>query len=164
MISPKMQDAISAHIEQELYSAHLYLAMSAHCEARMFKGFGRWLRVQHAEELEHACKLLDYLLDRGGRFSLGSIAAPPREFGNTTQVFEAVLAHERKVTEHVNALYATAGAEKDTASQVFLQWFVTEQVQEEASVGEILEKLRMVGDRPGAELYLDKEAGKRGKS
>ena len=164
MITPKMQDALCAHVEQEMYSAYLYLAMGAYSEAKAYKGFGRWLRVQHGEELDHARKVVDYVVARGGQTSLGAIPAPPREFGTITQVFEAVLNHERRVTERIHALYATSTAEKDTAAQVFLQWFIGEQVEEEAAATEILEKLRMVGDRPGAALYLDKEYGKRGKA
>jgi ferritin len=164
MLTPKMQDALCAHIDQEMYSANLYLAMSAHCEALAFKGFGRWLRVQHEEELEHARRVLDHVVARGGQPALGAVPAPPRQFGTMTQVFEAVLAHERQVTARIHELYATASAERDTASQVFLQWFVTEQVEEESLASEILEKLRMMGDRPGAALYLDKEYGKRGKA
>ncbi len=164
MITPKMQDALCAHVEQEMYSAYLYLAMSAYCEAHAFKGFGRWLRVQHEEELAHARKVLDYVVARGGQPSLGAIQAPPREFGAITQVFEAVLAHERRVTERIHALHATAAAEKDTACEVFLQWFISEQVEEESLASEIVDKLRMVGDRPGSALYLDKEYGKRGKT
>ncbi len=164
MIAAKMQDALCAHVDDEMYSAYLYLAMSAHCEAHAYKGFGRWLRVQHGEELEHARKVLDYVVARGGKPTLGAIPAPPREFGAIGQVFEAVLAHERHVTERVHALHATAALEKDTACQVFLQWFISEQVEEEAAAAEILDKLRMVGDRPGAALYLDKEYGKRGRA
>ena len=164
MVTPKMQDALCKHAEQELYSAHLYLAMSAHCEAHTYKGFGRWLRVQHGKELEHARKVVDHVLARGGRVTLGAIPAPPREMGTLLQVFEAVLEHERLVTERVQALYATAAAEKDPATQVFLQWFIGEQVEEENLAAEIVDKLRMVGDRPGAALYLDKEYGKRGRT
>ena len=163
MISPKMQAALSAHADQELYSANLYLSMSAYCEAKAYKGFVRWLRVQHGEELSHALKLVDHVLARGGQPTLGAVPAPPREFGTMVQVFEAVLAHERLVTARVHDLYAVAAAEKDTACQIFLQWFVSEQVEEESTAAEIREKLRLVGDRPGAALYLDKEYGKRGK-
>lgn len=163
-ITAKMQEALNAHLEQELYSAYLYLAMSAHCERRAFKGFARWLRVQHGEELEHARKVLDHVLSRGGQPTLGAIPAPPREFGSIVEVFEAVLEHELLVTERIHGLYATAGVEKDAATQVFLQWFVSEQVEEENAATEILDRLRMVGDRPGAALYLDKEYGKRGKA
>jgi ferritin len=164
MISPKMQDALVSHVDQELYSSHLYLAMGAYCEAKAFKGFGRWLRAQHEEELLHARKALDYVLARGGHPALGAIPAPPREFGSIVDVFEGVLKHERNVTERIHALHAAAVAEKDTAAQVFLQWFVAEQVEEEAAAQEIVDRLRMVGDRPGAALYLDKEYGKRGKA
>jgi ferritin len=164
MLSPKMLDALSKHVDAEMYSAHLYLAMSAYCETKAFKGFGRWLRAQHLEELEHARKMLDHVLARGAHPTLGAIAAPPREFGTITQVFEAVLAHERRVTESIHGVYGAAIAEKDAASAIFLQWFVEEQVTEEESATEIVDKLHMVGDRPGAALYLDKEYGKRGKA
>ena len=164
MISAKMQDALVSHVEQEFYSAYLYLAMGAYCEAKAFKGFGRWLRAQHEEELVHARKALDHVLTRGGLPALGAIPAPPREFGTIVDVFEAVLKHERSVTERIHALHAAAVAEKDTAAQVFLQWFVSEQVEEEAAAQEIVDRLKMVGDRPGAALYLDKEYGKRGKA
>jgi ferritin len=164
MITPKIQDALCVHAEQEFYSAYLYLAMSAWCEAKSFKGFGRWLRVQHEEELDHARKVLDFVIARGGHVTLGAIPAPPRDFTSTLQVFEGVLEHEKKVTERILGLNATATAEKDTATQIFLQWFITEQVEEEAAATEIVEKLRMVSDRPGTVLYLDKEYGKRGRT
>jgi ferritin len=164
MISQKMQDVLSEHASQEVYSAYLYLAMGTFCDARTYKGFGRWLRVQHGEELDHARKLVDYVVERGGHPVFAPVAAPPREFGTLVQVFEAVLAHERHVTERIHALYQLATAEKDAAAQVFLQWFVGEQVEEEARAQEIVDKLRMVGDRPGAALYLDKEYGKRGRT
>jgi len=163
VISPKMQEAFNAHVTEELFSANLYLAMSAYCESRAHKGFGRWLRVQYQEELAHAAKFVDQLLARGGQVAVGAVAAPPKDFGSILQVFEAVLAHERKVTESLNRFYALAEAEKDSASHVFLQWFVTEQVEEEANVSEIVDKLKIVGDKSSAALYLDKEYGKRGK-
>ena len=159
-----MLDALNGHVQEELFSANLYLAMSAYCEAIAYKGFARWLRVQHEEELEHARKMLDYVLARGGRANIGPIPGPSREFGTILQVFEAVAQHERKVTESIDRLHAAAVAEKDTAAQVFLQWFVAEQVEEEANVAEIVDKLRMVEGRPGTALYLDKEYGKRGKA
>jgi len=164
MLRPKIQDAFNAQITEELYSANLYLAMSAWAEAKAFKGFARWLRAQYEEELDHGKKLLDHLLDRGGTASLGAIAAPGSEFGSTLQLFEKVLEHERKVTAALDAFYALAGAEHDAATQIFLQWFVNEQVEEEKSAQEIIDRLRMVSDRPGSVLYLDKEYGKRGKS
>ncbi|MBS1110795.1 MAG: Ferritin Dps family protein, partial [Anaeromyxobacteraceae bacterium] len=154
MISQKMQDALNAHVTAELYSANLYLAMSSHCDARSYKGFGRWLRVQYFEELDHAHKILDWLVMRGGAPGIGAVKAPPREFGSMLQLFEAVLEHERHVTQSIDELHRTAVAEKDTAAQVFAQWFVSEQVEEEANVQEIVEKLRMIGDKSSAALYL----------
>jgi ferritin len=164
MIGQKMQEALNRHFHAETYSAYLYLAMSAWCEAHTWRGFARWLRVQHDEELSHAKKSLDFLLLRGGEARLGAIEAPPFAWTGVNDVFEKVLEHERKVSAFVHDLHAIATQERDTASQVFLQWFVSEQVEEEARVEEIVEKLRMVGDRPGAALYLDKEYGKRGRT
>ncbi|HVO19459.1 MAG TPA: ferritin [Anaeromyxobacter sp.] len=163
MLRPKIQEALNAHVTEELFSANLYLAMAAWAEAKAFKGFGRWLRVQHEEELGHARKLLDHLLDRGGTASLGAVPAPGSDFGSTLQLFERVLEHERHVTASLEDFYALAAAEHDAATQVFLQWFVTEQVEEERSAQEIVDRLRLVADRPGSVLYLDKEYGKRGK-
>ena len=163
MIGTTMQQALNRHVAAELSSSHLYLAMAAACEGTVYRGFARWLRVQAEEERLHALKSLDFLLARGGTARLGAVEAPPAAFGTITEVFEKVLAHEQGVTALVHDLHATAVAEKDTASQVFLQWFVSEQVEEEARATEIVEKLRLVGDRPGAALYLDKEYGKRAK-
>jgi ferritin len=164
MIGPKMQEALNRHVQLETSSAYLYLAMSAWCEAKAWKGFARWLRVQADEETAHARKSLDFLLARGGEARLGAIGAPPSSWGSPLDVFEKVLAHERAVTAAVDDLAATADAEGDRAAQVFLQWFVSEQVEEEARAAEIVEKLRLVGDRPSAPLYLDKEYGKRGRA
>ena len=164
MIGPKMQDALNRHVQAETFSSYLYLAMSAWCEAKAWKGFARWLRVQSDEELAHARKSLEFLLARGGEAKLAAIEAPPSSWTGIPAVFEAVLEHERKVTAFVNEISGIAQHEKDRAAEVFLQWFVSEQVEEEARVVEIVDRLRMVGDRPGAALYLDKEYGKRGKA
>lgn len=163
MIAPKMLDAFNQQINEELASAYLYLAMSAHCETTSHKGFGAWLRVQFQEEQQHALKMVDYVLERGGQLALKPVAAPKADFGPVTAVFESVLAHERHITASIHRLYELAVSEKDVASQVFLQWYVSEQVEEEANASEILDKLKLVGDRPGAALYLDKEYGKRGR-
>jgi ferritin len=162
MISQSMQSGLNSHIQAEKYSSYLYLAMSAYCEAKNFAGFGRWLRVQSTEENEHALKMLDHLLTRGGRAEFKAIEAPPVEYGSMLELFETVQKHERHVTDLIHKLYETARNEKDLATQVFLQWYVDEQVQEEASASEIVEKLRMVGDKGSGVLYLDKEYGKRG--
>ena len=164
MIGPRMQEQLNRHVQVEVFSSYLYLAMAAWCEAKAWKGFARWLRVQSDEELAHAKKSLDFLLARGGEAKLGALEAPPSAWASPIDLFERVLEHERKVTAFVNDLSAAAQQEKDRAAEVFLQWFVSEQVEEEARVVEIVDRLRMVGDRPGAALYLDKEYGKRGKT
>ncbi len=163
MISKTMQDALNAQINAEQYSAQLYLAMSAHCEGKSFKGFANWLKVQASEETAHATKLIDFLLDRGGKLELQPIAAPPTEFGAIIQVFEQTLAHEKGITAKINALFERARNEKDYASEITLQWYVTEQVEEEANVGQIVDHLRAVGDQGGGIWYLDSKMGKRGK-
>jgi ferritin len=164
MITKPMQDAINVQVQAEIHSSMLYLAMSASCASQGFNGFASWLRVQRQEEMEHALKLLDYLLERGGTFQPRALEAAPASFGTPLQVFEKVLEHERHVTSLVHGLYEKAVAEKDIATQVFLQWYVAEQVEEEAHAQEVVDKLKYVGDRGGGVLYLDKELGKRGKA
>jgi ferritin len=161
MISPKMQGALNTQINLEQYSAQLYLAMSAHCDSLSFKGFAHWLKVQAGEETAHAMKLIAFLLDRDGRLELQSIAAPPKEFGGVIQVFEKTLDHETGITGKINALFELARVEKDYASEITLQWYVSEQVEEESNVGQIVDQLRAVGDQGGGIWYLDSKMGKR---
>jgi ferritin len=161
MINQKIQDALNAQINREQYSAQLYLAMSAHCESKSFRGFAHWLRVQAQEETLHAMKLVTFVLDRGGRLELKAIGAPPTDFGNVTETFENVLAHEREITATINALFELSRAERDHASEIALQWYVTEQVEEEATVSQILDQLRAVGEQGGGIWYLDSKMGKR---
>ena len=163
MISKTMQDALNAQINAEQYSAQLYLAMSAHCEGRSFKGFAAWLRLQAGEETAHATKLIGFLLDRGGKLGLHAVAAPPPEFGGVIQVFEQALKHEQGNTARINALFQQARDERDHASEIALQWYVTEQVEEEATISQIVEHLHAVGDQGGGIWYLDSRMGKRGK-
>lgn len=164
MIQKTMQDALNAQINAEQYSAQLYLAMSAAMEAKSFRGFAAWLKAQAGEETTHAVKLIDFLLDRGGRLELQPIAAPPVEFGGPIQLFEEVLKHEQGITTKINALFELARNIKDYASEITLQWFVSEQVEEESSVGVIVDRMHAIGDQGGAIWYLDKELGKRGKA
>jgi ferritin len=163
MISRTMQDALNAQINLEQYSAQLYLAMSAHCDSMSFKGFAHWLKVQAGEETAHAMKLIAFVLDRQGKLELLPVAAPPKEFGGVIQVFEQTLAHEKSITGRINALFEQARAEKDYASEITLQWYVTEQVEEESNVGQIVDHLHAVGDQGGGIWYLDSRMGKRGK-
>ena len=160
MITAKLQNAINNQIQAEMYSANLYLAMSGYCLSKNLKGFANWLRVQYQEETMHALKFVDYILERGGQLELKVLDAPPAEFGKPVEVFEKILAHEEHVTSLINQLYALAVEERDVATQIFLQWFVTEQVEEEASASEVLEQLKMVGDSAGL-FYLDKELAAR---
>ena len=161
MLKQVIQDAINEQIKNELYSAYLYLSMSAYCESVNMPGMARWMRMQELEERVHALKMFDFVNERGGRVVLYAIEQPPTEFDSLLDVFEQTLAHEQKVTAMINNLYAVAVQEQDYASQIFLQWFVTEQVEEEDSVGKVLEMLRMVGDSRQGLLMLDRELGAR---
>ena len=162
MIGKTMQEGLNAQINYEQLSAQLYLAMSAHCSAMSFKGFAHWLRVQASEETAHALKLVDFVLDRGGKLELRPVPAPPTEFGSVIQVFDKVLEHEKEITQKIHKLFETARSERDYASELALQWYVTEQVEEEARVSEIVDHLHAVGDGGGAIWYLDSRMGKRG--
>jgi ferritin len=161
MLSKKVQDAFNNQIQAEMASAYLYLSMAAYCEGKNLKGFGHWLRAQYNEEVSHAMKILDYVIERGGQVLLQAIEAPPAEFGAPADVFAKVLAHEQHVTARINSLYELAVAEKDYASQIFLQWFISEQVEEEGSAGEIIERMKLAGDKGSALVWIDKELGKR---
>jgi ferritin len=164
MIPKKIQDAINAQISLEQYSAQLYLAMSAHCEAKSFRGFAHWLLIQAQEETKHALKLVSFLLDRGGRLELAPIAAPPADFGGITQTFEKILSHEQSITAKISGLFELSRSEKDWATEIALQWYVTEQVEEEASVGQIVDQLKAIGEQGGGIWYLDGKMGKRAAS
>lgn len=164
MINERVQNALNTQINLEQYSAQLYLAMSAHCDRKSFRGFSHWLRVQAQEETAHALKLVDFVLDRGGKLELKPIAAPPADFGTITQVFERILEHEKSITASISSLFELSRTEKDYASEITLQWYVTEQVEEEANVGQILDQLRAVGEQGGGIWYLDSKLGKRGPS
>jgi len=161
MISQTMQNALNSQINLEQVSAQLYLAMGAHCETLGFRGFAHWLRIQAGEETAHAVKLIDFLLDRKGKLELKTIAPPPQEFGGVIQVFEQTLEHEVGVTQKINALFEQARAEKDYASEITLQWYVSEQVEEESNVGQLVDHLRAVGDQGGGIWYLDSRMAKR---
>jgi len=163
MISQAMQDAINEQIKNELYSAYLYLSMSAHFEERNLPGFAKWLRVQFEEEQEHALKFYDYVHERGGTIKLLAIAQPPAEWKSSLDAFQQVLEHEQKVTGLIHKLYALALKENDYASQVMLQWFISEQVEEEKNATEIIAQLQMIEEHGTAVLMLDHQLGKRGK-
>lgn len=161
-ISKTVQDALNEQMKQEFYAAYLYLSMSAHCSASNYPGFAKWLRVQATEELGHAMRIYDYLEDRGGRVVLQAVPQPATEFPSILGLFEQARDHERKVTGMINRLYELVDQEKDYAGHPFLEWFLTEQIEEEKTSTQIVESLRMAGDHPGALLMLDREMGARG--
>jgi ferritin len=160
-LSKRLEDAINDQINKELYSAYLYLSMSAYCEAEGLPGFATWMRLQAQEEVGHAMRLFDHVNNRGGRVVLKAIEMPPPVWKSPLKVFEQVLEHEQKVTGLINHLYELALSESDYATQMELQWFVTEQVEEEDSAGQVVEQLRRVGDQPMGLHLLDKELGQR---
>lgn len=161
MIPQAMQDAMNEQIKNELYSAYLYLSMAAHFESKTLAGFANWLRLQAKEELGHAMKFFDFILERGGEVNLKAIDQPPSSWNSNLEAFEQVLAHEQKVTKNIHDLYELALKEKDYPSQVMLQWFIEEQVEEEKNATEIIEKLKMIEAHGTAVLMLDHELGKR---
>lgn len=161
MLSKTLQDAMNEQIKNELYSAYIYLSMSAYCEAENLPGFAHWMRLQAQEEVGHAMKFYDFIYDRGGRVALKAIDQPPIEFGSPLDVFEKTLEHEQKVTGMIHNLYALAVQEKDYPSQVFLQWFIDEQVEEEKNASQIVETLKMIGDQGPALIMLDRELAQR---
>jgi ferritin len=162
MISKTLEAAINDQIKNELYSAYLYLSMSAHFEEHNLAGFAHWMRVQAREEQEHAMKFYDYVHDRGGVVKLQAIDQPPAAWKSSLELFQQVLEHEQKVTDLINKLYELAVKENDYATQVMLQWFITEQVEEEKNASQIIEQIKMIDAHGTAVLMLDKQLGKRG--
>jgi len=162
MISKTLEAAINEQIKHELYSAYLYLSMSAYFEEHNLAGFAHWMRVQAQEEQGHAMKFFDYLHDRGGAVQLLAIDQPPSGWTTPLAVFNAVLEHELKVTALIHKLYKLADKENDYAAQIMLQWFITEQVEEEKNASQIIEKLKMIDAHGTAVLMLDHELGERG--
>jgi ferritin len=162
MINKTMQDAMNDQINKELFSSYLYLSMAAYFEDRNLSGFAHWMRVQEAEEREHAMKFYDFILERGGRVMLKAIDAPKAEWKSTLEVAEEVAAHEAKVTASIYALYETALKENDYPAQVMLQWFISEQVEEEKNAAEIVANLKLIEKGGTAVFVLDHQLGKRG--
>lgn len=161
MLSEKVITAINEQINHELFSAYLYLSMSAYFEASSLPGFAKWTRMQAQEETEHALKFFDYIADRGGRIELQAIDKPQKEWGSALEAFKAVLEHEQKVTSLINKLYATAVAEKDYATEVLLHWFISEQVEEEKNATAIVDQLQMMEEHKAAIINIDHHVGKR---
>jgi ferritin len=161
MISKKMADALNKQINAETYSAYLYQAMSAYASSTNMSGVANWLAVQALEEMGHAKKIYDYVLSVGAKVVLEGIDKPPTDFESVKQIFKATLDHEKKVTKMINALVDLAKKDNDHATEIFLQWFVTEQVEEEEHAGDIVAKLNMAGDKGGVLFMIDKWLGAR---
>lgn len=161
MINERMNAALNEQVNAELYSAYLYLSMQAYFQKMNLKGFVNWMNVQVQEEMAHARGLYDYIQERGGEIVLEAIAKPDLKWNSPLQVFEDVLKHEQLVTSKINNLADIADETKDRAAGLFLQWYIKEQVEEEASVSGVLETLRMIKDDKHALLLLDRELAAR---
>lgn len=155
MISKTMQEALNEQIKNEFYSAYLYLAMSASFESLNLTGSAKWMRTQHNEELEHGRKLLQHIIDRGGKVTLKSWDAPPSEFASVPAMWEMAYEHEKKVTGLIHGLYAQAVKENDYAAQTMLTWFVNEQVEEEKNASLMAERFKQIGNQPWALIVAD---------
>ena len=161
MISKKLEAAINAQINAEMWSAYLYLSMSAYCQEAGFSGMANWFAVQFKEEQDHAMIFFNYLQSRGGRVLLAPIAEVPTEWASPLAAFEHTLEHEGKVTSLINNLMALAVEEKDFAAQSRLNWFVDEQVEEEENATELIQKLRLIGNNGYGLYQLDQELAAR---
>jgi len=161
MLTKPMTDALNEQIKHEINSAYLYLAMSMHCASAGLPGCASWLRIQWQEELGHAMKLADIVQDRGGKVILQAVDKPMTDFKSPLKIFQHVLAHEQKVTALINKLYEVALKENDYATQVGVQWFIKEQIEEEKNAQMIVEQLKMAGESGPPLMMLDRALGAR---
>ena len=161
MLSQNVQDAINKQINNELYSMYIYLAMSAYCEHQQFRGAAKWLRLQSQEEMAHALRLYDFMIARGHRVVLEAIKKPTCEFQSIPQVFEEAHSQEQEVTRQIDELYELTNSEKAFAAKVELEWFITEQVEEERTTRDIVHKFDLIKDDPAALLDMDRELAQR---
>ena len=161
MLTKKVEKAMNDQLAVELESAYAYLAMSAYCEHESLPGCASWLRHQASEELSHAMRFYTFISDRDGRITLRGLPQPRERYSSVLEVFEKALEHERGVTRSISDLYGLVVDEKDYAAQAWLDWFATEQVEEEKSVGQIVDALRRIGDRGDALFFLDRDLGGR---
>ncbi len=162
MISKAMQDAINEQINKELYSSYLYLSMVSYFEGKNLPGFAHWMRIQEGEEREHAMKFYDFIHQRGGTVSLKAIQAPKADWASPLEAFEDAAAHEAMISASIHSLYELALKEKDYPAQIMLQWYISEQVEEEKNAAEVIAGLKMIEARETAVLQLDHQLSKRG--
>ncbi len=161
MLSKKLEKELNKQLNKELFSAYIYTSMSAYFVSENMLGFAHWMHTQAQEEMSHAQKFYNFINERGARVTLEQIDKPQTEWQSSLQAFEDALKHEEFITASINNLVNIALEEKDHATHIFLQWFVTEQVEEEASVNDIINKLKLMKDAPGALFMLDRELGQR---
>ena len=161
MLNKKMQDALNEQINKEMYSAYLYMAMSAHSTNIGLPGFANWFMVQYKEEMEHAMRIYNYIQEQGNAVKLKLIEEPPNTFKDPMDMFKKTLEHEQFITKSIHDLVALARKENDYATEIFLQWFVTEQIEEEANDNEIIDKLKMVGNKGNGLYMVDRELAQR---
>ena len=161
LLSEKVQAALNEQIKDELYAAYLYLAMSGYFKELNLEGFAHWFDLQRQEETNHGMKIFEYVYDRGARVELKPLPAPPKSFASPVDVAQQAFDHEREVTEKINDLYELALEAKDYQTQSLLQWFISEQIEEEKSALTVVERLKMVGDDAAALFILDREMGAR---
>ncbi len=164
MLKEKVQKSLNQQLNAELYSSYEYLAMSAYFESNNYSGFAKWMKLQSQEEYGHAMKFYNYLLQAGGKLNFSQIEAPKVGWNSTEEVFQDTVKHEQKVTKSIYDLVDLASEEKDHATNIFLQWFVTEQVEEESAAMKILDRIKLIGDNKSGLFYLDHELGKRAAS
>ncbi|WP_297091692.1 ferritin [Thermococcus sp.] len=161
MLSEKMLKALNEQLNRELYSAYLYFSMAAYFEDMNLEGFANWMKAQAEEELGHALRFYNYIYDRNGRVELKAVQEPPKEWDSPLAAFEAAYEHEQFITRHIHELAALAEEEKDYSTRAFLEWFINEQVEEEANVKKIVDKLKFAKDSPQVIFMLDQELGQR---
>jgi ferritin len=161
MLKPRIQEALNGQLNAELFSSYLYLSMSAYFDSQSLAGMANWMRIQDQEETIHAMKFFEFINDRDGRVLLTQIDSPKTEWTSPLNAFEEALEHERKVTQMIGDLVDLSLEEKDHAANIFLQWFITEQVEEESAAKTIVDKLKLVGDNPVALYMLDGELAQR---
>jgi len=161
MLDKEIQDALNAQMNFEMFSANIYMSMAAWFDSQNLTGLANWMKIQYSEESFHFTKFYDYIDERGGRVLLSGMDAPPTEWDSPLAAFEHALSHEQIVTGRINDLITLAAGKNDHATQGFLQWFVAEQVEEEASVDGIVQQLKLMQGAPGALFMLDRELGQR---
>lgn len=161
MLTKPLLKALNEQINHEMYSSYLYLSMAAYCESKNFPGFAQWMKMQSSEEYKHAMKIYGYIHDRNGSVTLMAIDQPSSDFKSPLKMFEQALEHERKISGLITKLYELAVKENDYPTQVMLQWFITEQVEEEKTAVGIVEQLKLVGDSPVSLMMMDRQLGAR---